>query len=144
MRRKGLLWLSVCWVSSYSVVNQRRSCVVLSVGLVFQTDASLYVPPNLQLQNPVISLIVALIIGLIVGALAKLIVPGREPGGCLVTALIGIAGSFVAYFIGRALGWTTEDPHHFLRPVGFIPSLIGAIILLVIYHAIRGRRPPGS
>ncbi|MBV9491300.1 MAG: GlsB/YeaQ/YmgE family stress response membrane protein [Verrucomicrobia bacterium] len=90
------------------------------------------------------SLLVALIIGLVVGALAKLIVPGREPGGCLVTALIGIGGSFVAYFIGRALGLTTEGPHHFLRPVGFIPSLIGAIILLVIYHAIRGRRPPGT
>jgi uncharacterized membrane protein YeaQ/YmgE (transglycosylase-associated protein family) len=88
----------------------------------------------------VFSLIGALIIGLIVGALAKLIVPGREPGGCLVTALIGIAGSFLAYFIGRALGWTHPGAHSILRPVGFIPSLIGAIILLVIYHAIRGRR----
>lgn len=87
-----------------------------------------------------ISLIGALIIGLIVGALAKLIVPGREPGGCLITALIGIAGSFVAYFIGRALGWYAEGPHSTFQPAGFIASLIGAIILLVIYHAIRGRR----
>ena len=87
-----------------------------------------------------LSLIGALIIGLIVGALAKLIVPGREPGGCLITALIGIAGSFVAYFIGRALGWYAEGPRSTFQPAGFIASLIGAIILLVIYHAIRGRR----
>lgn len=87
----------------------------------------------------VISLLGTLIIGLVVGALAKLIVPGSQPGGCLVTALIGVAGSFVAFYIGRALGWTYGDPNS-LRPVGFIPSLIGAIILLVIYHAVRGRR----
>ena len=85
-----------------------------------------------------IGLIGALIIGLIVGALARLIVPGKEPGGCLLTMVIGIAGSFVAFYLGRLLGWTSGHPDS-LRPVGFVPSLIGAIILLAIYHMIRRR-----
>src|SRR5580704_9991682 len=85
-----------------------------------------------------IGLIGALIIGLIVGALARLIVPGKDRGGCLLTMVIGIAGSFVAFYLGRLLGWTSGHPDS-LRPVGFIPSLIGAIILLVVYHLIRRR-----
>jgi len=75
----------------------------------------------------------------VVGVLAKLIVRGREPGGCLITMAIGVAGSFVAFYLGKLLGWTSGDPNS-LRPVGFIPSLIGAIILLMIYHLIRRRR----
>jgi uncharacterized membrane protein YeaQ/YmgE (transglycosylase-associated protein family) len=86
-----------------------------------------------------ISLIGVLIIGLIVGALAKLIVRGEEPGGCLMTMAIGIAGSFVAFYLGKIFGWTSGHPDS-LRPVGFIPSLIGAIILLTVYHIIRRRR----
>ena len=86
-----------------------------------------------------IGLIGALIIGLVVGAIAKLIVPGKEPGGCLVTMAIGVGGSFVAFYIGRLLGWTSGHPGS-LRPVGFIPSLIGAVILLAIYHLIRRRK----
>ena len=86
-----------------------------------------------------LSLLGTLIIGLVVGVLAKLIVRGREPGGCLITMAIGVAGSFVAFYLGKLLGWTSGDPNS-LRPVGFIPSLIGAIILLMIYHLIRRRR----
>jgi uncharacterized membrane protein YeaQ/YmgE (transglycosylase-associated protein family) len=85
------------------------------------------------------SLLGALVIGLIVGAIAKLIVRGEEPGGCLITMAIGIAGSFVAFYIGRLFGLTYGHPGN-LRPVGFIPSVIGAIVLLLIYHAIRKRR----
>ena len=85
-----------------------------------------------------LSLLGTLIIGLIVGAIAKLIVPGKEPGGCLITIAIGIAGSFVAFYLGRLLGWTSGHPDS-LRPVRFIPSLLGAIILLLIYHWIRRR-----
>ena len=83
-------------------------------------------------------LLYVLIIGLIVGAIAKLIVPGKEPGGCLVTIAIGVAGSFVAFSLGTLLGWTSGNPDS-LRPVGFIPSLIGAVILLLVYHLIRRR-----
>jgi len=85
-----------------------------------------------------LGLLGVLIIGLIVGAIAKLIVPGKEPGGCLVTSAIGVAGSFVAFYLGTLLGWTSGNPDS-LRPVGFIASLIGAVILLLVYHWIRGR-----
>jgi uncharacterized membrane protein YeaQ/YmgE (transglycosylase-associated protein family) len=77
-----------------------------------------------------------LIIGLIVGALAKLILPGRDPGGIIVTMLIGIAGSLLAGFIGRLLGFYAPG-----QSAGFIASVIGAIILLLIYRlATHGRR----
>jgi uncharacterized membrane protein YeaQ/YmgE (transglycosylase-associated protein family) len=86
-----------------------------------------------------LDIIGTLIIGLIVGALAKLIVPGKEPGGCFLTMAIGVAGSFIAFYIERALGWRFGPPGS-LQPVGFLPSLAGAIILLLIYHLIRRRR----
>jgi len=76
-----------------------------------------------------------LFIGLIVGALAKLLTPGRDPGGFFITICIGIAGSLLATFIGRAAGWYQPD-----ASAGFLASLIGAIVLLAIYHAVAGRR----
>jgi uncharacterized membrane protein YeaQ/YmgE (transglycosylase-associated protein family) len=75
-----------------------------------------------------------IIVGLIVGALAKLIMPGRDPGGIIITILLGIAGSLVAGFLGRAVGWYREGD-----PVGFIASVIGAVVLLAIYRFIVGR-----
>lgn len=80
-----------------------------------------------------------LIIGLIVGAIAKLIVPGRDPGGIIVTMLLGIAGSFLAGWIGRAVGWYQPG-----QSAGFITSIIGAIIILAIYHLIRSRTGGGG
>jgi uncharacterized membrane protein YeaQ/YmgE (transglycosylase-associated protein family) len=77
-----------------------------------------------------------LIIGLIVGALAKLFMPGKDPGGIIVTTLLGIAGSFVAGFLGRAVGWY-RDP---ASGPGIIASILGAMILLAIYRVIIGRR----
>jgi uncharacterized membrane protein YeaQ/YmgE (transglycosylase-associated protein family) len=75
-----------------------------------------------------------IIIGLLAGALAKLLMPGKDPGGVIVTMLLGIAGSIVAGFLGRMLGWYGAG-----EPVGFIASVIGAIILLGIYRmATRG------
>ena len=73
------------------------------------------------------------IVGLVIGALAKLIMPGRDPGGIIITMLLGIAGSVVAGFIGRALGWYMEG-----QPAGFIASIIGAIILLALYRSLSG------
>jgi len=75
-----------------------------------------------------------LVIGLVVGAIAKLLMPGRDPGGCLITILLGIAGAFVAGFLGRAIGWYEPG-----QPVGFIASIIGAMLLLLAYRLIRGR-----
>ncbi len=83
-------------------------------------------------------MISALIIGLIVGALAKFIMPGRDPGGIIVTILIGIAGSFVGTFIGRAIGLYRQG-----QGAGFIMSLLGAILLLWLYRMFVARRGRG-
>lgn len=76
-----------------------------------------------------------ILIGLIVGALAKLIMPGKDPAGFIITILIGIGGSVIGTWVGRAFGWYQEG-----QSAGFLMSLIGAIILLGIYHMLR-RRP---
>src|SRR5436309_8534717 len=80
-----------------------------------------------------------IVVGLIVGALAKLIMPGHDPGGVIVTILLGIGGSLVAGLIGRAVGWYREG-----EPVGFIASVVGAIIILAIYRVIIGRTAGGG
>jgi uncharacterized membrane protein YeaQ/YmgE (transglycosylase-associated protein family) len=77
-----------------------------------------------------------IVFGLIVGALAKLVMPGRDPGGIIVTILLGIVGSVVGGFIGRALGFYGPND-----AAGYIMSFIGAIILLAIYRMIVHRRP---
>jgi len=80
-----------------------------------------------------------IVVGLIVGALAKLLMPGRDPGGVIVTMLLGIGGSLLAGLIGRAIGWYTEG-----EPAGFIFSVVGAIIILAIYRLIIGRTSGGG
>jgi len=75
-----------------------------------------------------------IIFGLIVGVVAKLLMPGRDPGGWIVTILLGIAGALVGGFLGRALGW--YGPGH---AAGFLMSLVGALILLGLYRLIIGR-----
>lgn len=76
-----------------------------------------------------------IIIGLIVGVVAKLLMPGRDPGGFIVTILLGIAGAFVATWIGQAIGWYEAG-----EGAGFIVSVLGAILVLAIYRAAVGRR----
>jgi uncharacterized membrane protein YeaQ/YmgE (transglycosylase-associated protein family) len=76
-----------------------------------------------------------IIFGLIVGAVAKLLMPGRDPGGFIVTMLLGIAGALVGGFLGRAAGWYGPND-----PAGFLMSLFGAIVLLLLYRVIIGRR----
>jgi len=76
-----------------------------------------------------------IIFGLIVGAIAKLLMPGRDPGGIIVTMALGIAGALLGGFLGRALGWYQEN-----EPAGFLMSLVGAILLLGIYRLMVGRR----
>lgn len=77
-----------------------------------------------------------LIIGLIVGALAKLVMPGRDPGGVFITMLIGVAGALIAGFLGRAAGWYQPG-----QSAGFIASVIGAVLLLAIYRVAVHHRP---
>lgn len=73
--------------------------------------------------------------GLLVGAVGKLLMPGRDPGGFIVTILLGIAGALVGGFLGRALGMYREDD-----PVGFVMATLGAIVLLVLYRFTFARR----
>jgi uncharacterized membrane protein YeaQ/YmgE (transglycosylase-associated protein family) len=75
-----------------------------------------------------------LIVGLVIGAMAKLFMPGRDPGGVIVTMLIGVAGALVAGFLGRALGWYSEG-----QPAGFIASILGSVLLLILYRAVIGK-----
>jgi uncharacterized membrane protein YeaQ/YmgE (transglycosylase-associated protein family) len=81
------------------------------------------------------SIIAMLVIGLLVGIVAKFLLPGDDPGGFIVTTLIGIAGSVAAGYIGRAAGWYNEG-----EPVGFIASVVGAIVLLLAYRMLFGRK----
>lgn len=76
-----------------------------------------------------------ILFGLVVGIVGKLLMPGRDPGGFIVTILLGIAGALVGGFVGRALGLYQEGD-----PVGFVMAVIGAILLLVIYRFAFGRR----
>ncbi len=76
-----------------------------------------------------------LLIGLIVGALAKAVMPGKDPGGIIITMAIGIAGALVAHLVGSAAGWYAPG-----QPAGFIASILGAVVLLAGYRWFAGRR----
>ena len=76
-----------------------------------------------------------IVIGGIAGLIAKAIMPGKDPGGCIVTILLGIAGAVLAGFIGNALGWYRNG-----SGAGFIAAIVGAIIILAIYRMVAGRR----
>ena len=77
----------------------------------------------------------AIIIGFIVGIVAKFLTPGRDPGGFFITAILGIVGALVATFLGQAVGVYAAG-----ESAGFIGAVIGAIIVLAIYHMVR-RKP---
>ena len=79
-----------------------------------------------------------IVFGLIVGALAKLVMPGRDPGGIVVTILLGIAGAVLGGFLGRALGWYEPG-----EAAGFIMATLGAVLLLFLYRRF-GARTKGS
>lgn len=81
------------------------------------------------------SIIWAIVIGFIVGLIAKALMPGRDPGGFIVTVLLGIVGSVVATFLGQAMGLYAAG-----QSAGWIASVIGAIVVLAIYRMIVGRR----
>lgn len=76
-----------------------------------------------------------IVFGLIVGLIAKLVMPGRDPGGFVVTAVLGVVGAVFAGWLGRAVGWYGAD-----QGAGLIASILGAIILLAIYRVLIGRR----
>ncbi len=75
-----------------------------------------------------------IVFGLIVGVIAKLLMPGRDPGGFIITILLGIAGALLGGYIGRALGWYGPG-----EPAGFVVAVLGSIVLLVLYRFIAHR-----
>ena len=80
-------------------------------------------------------IISAIIVGLIVGAIAKFLMPGKDPGGWIVTILLGVVGSFIGTYLGQALGLYRTG-----EPAGFIGSIVGAMILLLLYRLVVKRR----
>src|SRR3712207_9187096 len=81
------------------------------------------------------SIIWTIIIGFIAGVIAKLITPGRnEPSGFIMTTILGIVGAFVATYLGQAIGWYRAD-----QSAGLIGAVVGAVIVLAVYHWIAGR-----
>ncbi len=80
------------------------------------------------------AIITTILIGLVVGVIAKLLMPGRDPGGCIITILLGIAGAWLGTFIGRATFGGTN------YAAGWIMSIVAAMILLLLYRMIVGRR----
>jgi uncharacterized membrane protein YeaQ/YmgE (transglycosylase-associated protein family) len=76
-----------------------------------------------------------IVFGLVVGIIAKLLTPGKDPGGFIVTALLGIAGALLGGFIGRAMGFYGPN-----QPAGWLMSIVGAVVLLVLYRVLMRRR----
>lgn len=76
-----------------------------------------------------------IVIGLIAGAIAKLITPGRDPGGCLITIALGIGGALLAGFLGQKLGWYGPG-----QGADYIAAVVGAVLLLLVYRMVAGRR----
>lgn len=76
-----------------------------------------------------------IVFGLVVGIVAKFLMPGRDPGGFILTIALGIVGAMVGGFLGRALGWYRESD-----PVGFLMAVLGSIVLLILYRFVA-RRP---
>lgn len=80
-------------------------------------------------------ILLTIIIGFVAGIIAKMLMPGRDPGGFIITTLLGIAGAFVATFLGEAVGWYRAG-----EGAGFIGAIVGAVIILALYRMIAGRR----
>jgi uncharacterized membrane protein YeaQ/YmgE (transglycosylase-associated protein family) len=76
-----------------------------------------------------------IVIGLVAGGIAKLLMPGRDPGGCIITILLGIAGALIAGWIGHAVGWYGEN-----EGAGFLAAIVGAFLILLIYRLIVRNR----
>jgi uncharacterized membrane protein YeaQ/YmgE (transglycosylase-associated protein family) len=113
---------------SDSQVNQRgRNRQLTSVDRLIKLAANMDYSAH--------SIIWVLVIGLVVGAIAKLLMPGKDPGGCIVTILLGIAGAFVGTWIGRLV---TGNETYTAR---WIMSIVGAMLLLLLYRLLFRRRP---
>jgi uncharacterized membrane protein YeaQ/YmgE (transglycosylase-associated protein family) len=102
-------------------------------AILHSTAGSRHKPANIEVSEDEMHFVWMCVIGLLAGALAKLIMPGKDPGGIIVTMLLGIAGSLVAGFLGRTLGLYEAG-----QGAGLIMSILGAIVLLAIYRLFKG------
>jgi uncharacterized membrane protein YeaQ/YmgE (transglycosylase-associated protein family) len=84
--------------------------------------------------SPMGGIIGTLVIGLVAGIIAKLLMPGKDPGGFIITILLGIAGAFLATWLGQAIGWYEEG-----EQARFVGAVVGAVIILIIYRLVRRR-----
>jgi uncharacterized membrane protein YeaQ/YmgE (transglycosylase-associated protein family) len=82
-----------------------------------------------------VSIVGTLIIGLLAGLVARFLMPGRDAAGFIVTIILGVAGAFLATYLGQALGWYREG-----QTAGFIGAVVGAIIILILYRLLFARR----
>lgn len=80
-------------------------------------------------------MIYTLIVGLVAGAIAKFLMPGKDPGGWIVTAVLGVAGAFVGTYLGQMVGWYAAGAQ-----AGLIASVVGAMILLFVYRMVKGKK----
>ena len=76
-----------------------------------------------------------IVVGLLAGGIAKLLMPGKDPGGCVITILLGIAGALLAGFIGKSVGWYDQN-----EAAGFIAAIVGAFLILLVYRLVLSRR----
>jgi uncharacterized membrane protein YeaQ/YmgE (transglycosylase-associated protein family) len=86
------------------------------------------------LEDSPMQILWTLVIGFVAGVVAKLIMPGRDPSGFIITTLLGVAGAFLATYLGQAAGWYQAG-----QAAGFIGAVVGALVLLAIYHMLRRR-----
>ncbi len=86
-------------------------------------------------EGGALGIIWSIIIGFIAGIVAKFLMPGRDPGGFIITTLLGIIGAVVATYLGQAIGWYRAD-----EGAGFIGAIVGAVVVLLIWGLISGRR----
>src|SRR3990172_2565593 len=118
--------------------NRQAGCRRLDSGCVDTFTASdrrlQHIEPPKAAEEKSMHIIGWILFGLVVGIVAKFLMPGRDPGGFILTAILGIVGALVGGFVGRLIGWYGEGD-----PVGFVMAVIGSIILLAVYRVTLGR-----
>jgi uncharacterized membrane protein YeaQ/YmgE (transglycosylase-associated protein family) len=121
------------------VTAERRSLSRWITVAAFESpfSESISLPSSYQLDTTrfTMAILSTILVGLIVGVIAKLLMPGKDPGGFIITILLGIAGAFIASYLGQALGWYKPG-----QPAGWIMSIIGAMILLLLYRLLFKRK----
>lgn len=113
---------------------QRKAGSARDAGGTVVAARRFYHLPTQAEQEDGVSILGTLIIGLLAGIVAKLLMPGRDPGGFIITTFLGVAGAFVATYLGQAIGWYEAG-----QAAGFLGAVIGAVLILAAYRLVAGR-----